>query len=51
MKKKLKEKISLFIVMNPRGAVLAGILLLNVALILISSLLIKTLMLETVGDV
>lgn len=51
MKRKLKEKISLFIVMNPRGAVLAGILLLNVALVLISSLLIKNLMQETVGDV
>lgn len=49
--KKFKEKLSLYVVMNPRGAVLFGIFILNIIVILLSSLLIKILLKDSLGDV
>lgn len=49
--KKLKEKISLFIIKNPRGAILLTIVALNIIILLLSSLFINLLMRKSVGDI
>lgn len=49
--KRIKEKISLFIIKNPRGAILLTIIGLNVIILLFSSLIINLLMRKSVGDI
>lgn len=49
--KKLKKKISLFIIKNPRGAILLVIIALNIILLLASSLIINVLMRKSACDV
>ena len=49
--KKLKEKISLFIIKKPRGAILLTIIALNIIILLLSSFFINLLMKKSAGDI
>ena len=51
MIKKLREKISLAVIKNPRGMILATIIVINIVILILSSFVIFMFMRETFGNV